>query len=145
MMPYHNHHNHGSHSSHHNQSLIYQSVQFQTPYNSSYSPAVSNSDFPESNPALYYVKQPYGSYPHNHHGSINHMGSYTASNSHTSNSNIQERSYQNSPSDPSLVPAALQPMMAYNGKISPTRITLFQKIAFFLFRHTFSYTVSYSF
>ena len=122
MMPYHNHsnhHNHGNHNNHHNQSVIYQSVQYQTPYNSSYSPAVSNSDFPESNPALYYVKQPYGNYPHNHHGSINHMGSYTApNNNHASNNNQQERSYQNSPSDPSLVPTALQPMMAYNGENS---------------------------
>lgn len=140
MMPYHNHNNHhsnhhsGSHNSHHSQSLMYQSVQYQTPYNSSYSPAGSNSDFPESNPALYYVKQPYGNYPqHSHHGSINHMGSYTASNSshnHASNNNQQERSYQNSPSDPSLVPTALQPMMSYTGKITTTHKTPSTRILF---------------
>lgn len=111
MMPYSSHQ-----SSHHSQSMVYQSVSYQTPYTSSYSPGGSNSDFTD-NPAMYYVKQPYLNYTsHNSHHSNSHS---------ISHSNSSERNYAHSSSDPSVVPSALQPTMSYNGNEDPSTLTCF--------------------
>ena len=125
-------------------SMMYQQMQYQTPYTSSYSPGGSNSDFTDS-PALFYMKQQqqhqqyHSSYPShmshmNHHNqgshSHSHMGSYTAgnsnhsvnhgnnhSNSNGNNSTLPDRSFAHTAADPSAVPSALQSPMSYNGKI----------------------------
>lgn len=106
--------------------MVYQPVQYQTPYTSSYSPGGSNSDFTE-NPAMYYVKQSYlnyASHSNNHHAN-SHASSYHGGNSPISNSNSGERNYPHSTSDPSVVPSALQPPMSYNGEFLHTSKYIF--------------------